>query len=548
MKRITKLFMGCMIFVSSCNEKIDSTPDLTNEPMINSVSEQDAELMCAQKNKYLKQFSVILSKAVARNKDVRLFLKNKALEKIDNNYNVFYPLVKNELINGLTFENILAQYADDEEVLSAIETIVPLLNIHFPELLGNRVENIDEDDELPILNEYNLFFDGDIVDTLAADEIPAYHLLVVTESSSIRKSTGLSKSMNNSILNGKYEYVDDIFNPNLIRKSIAKTSGYDNYSVSHTLTGYFPQNNLENDLLNAYNISKKQTNATRTIMYYNWTSLDDNKSTMRSDVKDCIFRIRLHPDGFDDYESTASDEHVFEKSTTNKKSSLTREQVLKNLLNGVYFKFKIFIEKNAISTLVESRAIILYVKPEDLYDFYINESYQHSTFFGHHSKYTYTLDKEKTKSKWYYPMEHGKDTRLERWDIKQDATSKYIMIFLEHKDAGKTFSKTVKYSQTKAISGKLGITAEWKKFADLGINGELNASNTNQQEVSFTYSYSPSDLYLGNMTINYFDDYPIERIYRGRVYFNNFGSGEIAISVIPVSNSYWNKMQNKSIF
>ena len=81
-----------------------------------------------------------------------------------------------------------------------------------------------------------------------------------------------------------------------------------------------------------------------------------------------------------------------------------------------------------------------------------------------------------------------------------------------------------KYSQTKAIGGKLGITAEWKVFADLGIKGEFNDTNTKQQEVTFTYSYSPSDLYLGNMTINYFDDYPIERVYRGRVYFNDFGN------------------------
>ncbi len=549
MNKITHILVGSILLMSACTKQFEDSIEYDNPSSTELLSDLNESITVDQKRNYLEQFAKILSKAVALNKDVRDFLKESALKRIDNDYNVFYPIVKDTYINGQSFESILTLYADNDQVLSEITAAIPLLNIHIPELLDNKVADINtEDNELPVLYDHNLYYEGELVDTFGEDEVPSFNLLVITESSSIRKKTSLSKRMNELSLNEDYEYVDDYFDPKKVRKPIVKTSGYENYSTSHNLSGYFYQSNLEEDLLNAFNISQNKKEATRTVMYYNWNSIDDTKNTIRPDVKDCIFRFRLNPHGFDDYEKTISDKNVFEKNTIHKKSGLSREQVLKNLLEGEAFKFKFIVEYNSSSSTVKPRTIVFYVKPDELYDFYINESYQHATKLGRHSKYTYTLDKEKTCSKWYYPMEHDIDTRLERWDLQKDAISKYITVYLEHKDAGATITKNEKYTQTKAISGKLGLVAEFKLFVKAGINGELNASKTNQQEVNLSYTYSPKDIFLGDITVNYFDDYPIEKIYRGRVYFNDFGSGELTINVIPVSNSYWSKMRNKSIF
>ena len=46
-----------------------------------------------------KEFAIILSKALCSDPDMRSFVKQEALQRFDNDYDVFYPKVKDELIN-----------------------------------------------------------------------------------------------------------------------------------------------------------------------------------------------------------------------------------------------------------------------------------------------------------------------------------------------------------------------------------------------------------------------------------------------------------------
>lgn len=548
MKKNLFLWVSLILWVSACSEQLEVNP-INNDNLSNiSLSEQDNEELIAQKNMYLSEFSEILSKAVAQNKNVRDFLKTKALERIDNDFNVFYPVVKDELIDGKTFESILNQYSTDSINLLAITKVIPLLNIHIPELFDNKVAELDiEDDEIPVLNGLDLYYNGELIDTLAADELPAFNLLVVNESSSIRKRSSISKSKNGLFLNSEYEYVDDVFNPNC-RIPITKTSGHEKNSISHHLSGFVLPDYLDPALRTSFAISQNKKTATRAVMYYNMNSIDDTNLELRPDVRDCIFRFQLNPDGFDKYEKTANDKSIFDNSCSNKKTSLTREEVLKKLINGEQFKFRFVIEyNNSTQSTIKPKTIEFYVNVEDLYDFYINESYKHSTVFGRHSKYSYKLDSEQTRSKWYYPLEHRKDTRLERWDLKQDAIAKYIAVYLVHKDAGSTISYTQKYSQTKVRSGKIGTEIKWDTIIKLGIDGEFNASNTTSHDASITYSYSPKDIFLGEVSIDFFQDYPIEKLDFLSAKLNNYGSGEISLSLVPITNTFYSKMLGKTL-
>ena len=56
------------------------------------------------KDSCMQLFSQILSKAVSQRQDVRNFLKAQALKKFDNDFNIFYPLVKNEKIGERTLK------------------------------------------------------------------------------------------------------------------------------------------------------------------------------------------------------------------------------------------------------------------------------------------------------------------------------------------------------------------------------------------------------------------------------------------------------------
>ena len=45
-----------------------------------------------------KQFANLLSKAIYERKELRSFLKEEALDLFDNDYDIFYPFVKNKKI------------------------------------------------------------------------------------------------------------------------------------------------------------------------------------------------------------------------------------------------------------------------------------------------------------------------------------------------------------------------------------------------------------------------------------------------------------------
>lgn len=81
----------------------------------------------------IEQFSILLSKAVYSEPSLRNFIKDEALQRKDFDFDVFYPLVKNELVDGeRTFQEILEEY-DTSNVLPLVEMEHPLLTIFVPD-------------------------------------------------------------------------------------------------------------------------------------------------------------------------------------------------------------------------------------------------------------------------------------------------------------------------------------------------------------------------------------------------------------------------------
>lgn len=81
----------------------------------------------------IEQFSILLSKAVYSEPSLRNFIKDEALQRKDYDFDVFYPWVKNELIDGeRTFQEILEDY-DTSNILPLVEMEHPLLTIFVPD-------------------------------------------------------------------------------------------------------------------------------------------------------------------------------------------------------------------------------------------------------------------------------------------------------------------------------------------------------------------------------------------------------------------------------
>lgn len=181
----------------------------------------------------MERFAEILSKAVFEEQSVRHFLKEEALKKIDNGYNIFYPIARDGQINNCSFRDILIKYAKDKEEIENIETNVPLLNIHIPEYGNLLIKDMDDGDfEVPVLLDRTLYYNGVIVDTIAANEIPGFNLFVVCESASIRKKHIQTRNLSAYPLNENYEFVDQSFDPTYSERTagVTRASAYEELS------------------------------------------------------------------------------------------------------------------------------------------------------------------------------------------------------------------------------------------------------------------------------------------------------------------------------
>lgn len=81
------------------------------------------------------RFAKLLSKAASSSIEVRQFLKAEAIKQFDNDYDVFYPMIKDKIvIDGKSFRDILLSYCKAPEELTEIEQSQLLLDILIPDL------------------------------------------------------------------------------------------------------------------------------------------------------------------------------------------------------------------------------------------------------------------------------------------------------------------------------------------------------------------------------------------------------------------------------
>lgn len=119
--------------------------------------EQASYVKVIDEDTALRNFSVALSKAVCSEQSVREFLKREALKQVDNDYDVFYPFVKNLQVDGSrTFGDVISQYLEGD--IKEIESAVPTLNILVPDMTwldsqGFCAEKWDTSDQRESIND-----------------------------------------------------------------------------------------------------------------------------------------------------------------------------------------------------------------------------------------------------------------------------------------------------------------------------------------------------------------------------------------------------------
>ena len=125
MKQLIYLILFACLLTACDKETIVTSPTSSISSM---------EISTLPENQAQKQFAQILSKAVSQNEQMREFLKKEALKQFDKDYDVFYPYIKDQKIDGnSTFRDILISNSSKNKI-EQIESSIPLLTIMIPDL------------------------------------------------------------------------------------------------------------------------------------------------------------------------------------------------------------------------------------------------------------------------------------------------------------------------------------------------------------------------------------------------------------------------------
>ncbi len=533
-----KLFLifGIVGFLLSACSNDDYFNENANDVLKNN--ERISVLNAKDKEKFLVSFAGVLSKATYERKDVREFLKIESLKQFDKNYDVLYYLIKDEVVSGESFRDILISYSS-KETIEDIETNVPLLNILIPEIMFFDVkpENLDtEDKEIPVVvsrdSETSLFLNGEKELSLQKGEIPDFHVFVVNENSRVVAPVDIKGSLKSTG----------------VKSIMFKSPNYDGslkeQEESTTKSALVRRHLVGSKEILAYNHFNKDDGSIyqkafqRDFIYYGITP--ENKSgNLNRSVSEYIRFIEVDPRTYfkiADQTGTGSnsdDPDIKDFTASQEKRELSKEELLDRMwTKGSYdFKFEI-----VTSTKQHPQIVYVPLKPNELWNFNIKHTRRHSTAFRRSKNY-YKIDPNKFTSKRVY-LDY-RQISFGKWNLSEESIYRYVNVMEEDESISKTSTST--YESTRVHTSKFNGEAKLSVglgdvTASGGASAEVTNSNTIKQSNTVTITRKELSDNLGSIKIFFYD--PIidgrRRRSRRRAYYvhtYNTGYVKFAISV-----------------
>ena len=389
-----------------------------------------------QREQSLKDdFAVILSKAVHENYDLRLFLRDEALKEFDKDYDVFYPYVKDKLVDGsLSFREILSQF-DEKGVLPKIESNCTLLNILIPDwswIGAFSVKDWDiQDNDVSIVvysdnKNYTIYSNGQKDGVITLGEIPGFPVLIVKDNDrlkSVSTKSGLS-----------YSFIDEAFNGNNT-KSEARGRDHEYYDrtfPTEDYSNFVLQSEVNTNSVSAisayYIFNNNPYAAHRDYIYYGMTNEITN-GKLNNRITEYITKFRF---------ATLDTSFFFETGDFESSSkTLTRTSYDQNdylmekmLLDGnleIYFDIYVGNKDNSVQKVRK----FVSVPFKDAFQLSkVHVDFMHKTWFQSR-KWVYTVDRSCFLPKWI-----NVDLRLPKWDISTQST--IMNIFVSEYDNSET--------------------------------------------------------------------------------------------------------------
>ena len=527
----------CIAAFCACTDQVNEFPSQPDESQSKTIVQAPLDQVTAQ-----KKFAKALSKAVSNSLEVRKFLKTEAMAQFDNDYDIFYPLVKNKIVcDNQSLRDILLSYCKDENELIQIEQSLPLLNILVPDLslfwdFNAEKWNVD-DKEVSVIcrddKDNTLYEDGENIGKMTTGDIPDFPCLVVKNNERMKVS-----SVNTRSGEATYEFLSDAFDGS---KRKPQTRHYEediNLQPTEDLEAYVNGSEIMESVKNAWNEFKNVPNAyQRDYIYYGITK-ENKPGTLNRYIREKLYRFRIAANAYSAINDPTQDPTL--QNTQKNKGYLTNEEIIQKIwTDGNFeFHFKSYISGEDSKEAMEAK-LTFTINPRDAFSLEkIHLKHKNSTAFRQ-SKNFYTVDAKNLRSKWIYPEKSDKNADdlvfTLPWDLYNKSLS--IFMFVEEWDKGQTITQeksVVSEFINKADfsiegSGSIGKVSLSTK---LGYGFSHTKTVSNKATIQTTVESDP----LGTLYFQYNDPIIRDEI-NGTYKLYNVSSGSVVATLLPVDSS-----------
>ncbi|MDE7127552.1 MAG: hypothetical protein K2O58_06640 [Bacteroidales bacterium] len=449
-------------------------------------------------------FSIILSKALSSEPSLRNYIRDEALKQFDKDYDVFYPWVKEQVIDesGRTFREILVLY-DIDNKLPLIEERLPLLNIMVPDWSWldafsiHDWESEDSDISVGYLSEdYGVYVyqHGEYEGLISPGNIPAFPVVIIKNNERMKLTSPATKGVD-----AQYDFIDPEFDGRNVVETKASTTKYDREIATEPCNNFVLASELDPRVIGAYNEFRNNDYAAhRDYIYYGMTN-EITAGKRNAHIYEYIAKFSLAT--LDSQFITESEDFVNLPSEYIRYVSITDDVLMNKFIydGNLELYFNIYMSpKDGVTTEISKYKSVKFTDVFQLSKVHVE--YRNKTLFRD-PKWVFTVDKGCFIPKWCEA-----NIQLPLWDINMHSTTLKISVVEYDDSVVDEFTKSVKITRTNNFTAD--VSSEIKgEIGNASATGAIKLSYgvTNEKETieTITVKRTTGSDELGDVELNY---------------------------------------------
>lgn len=471
------------VVIAACTTKIDPSGAGTDSKSSLRLAKSEIDKLYDDDSELKRQFGKSLVKSLSESKMLRALIKNRALEQFNEDYEVLYAMIEDEVLEGgVQVGNLIEKNLNDKRVLQKLKDVYPTLTILVPSLPENSfsASKWDINTQIPrVAIKLRSTNDAPIINLDQTESVlegkytPGFPVVVVKENERVveeknKEYRKLDTRVVESKKGSKFRFLSESFDGKSKKNKRLGVAGV----------------NIQSKLIDAFNIFSNGTGWHRDYIYYNIASSGAN-GPFDYTFKDGLTSFRMVGDAMAAYQkiSDQTGDPAFNPIVVGQGSQWL----------GGSFEFKVSCLINAKNGVGAQLTTFFPASPSSLFNLEYVRIY--NSLFGPDiyglSNITLTGG---------IPL----NIPIFNWDLNSYSTS--IKVTIEEVDATTTTTETVSGSAKFAANFGIEGGALKKIGAKLGVSAE-----TTQNQSYQIVTTQGNDL-LGDVSINFADNVVIQQV------------------------------------